>query len=132
ERPASRCDDPILSPEQSTGLRLDWLPFFVTAAAPTELCPLSLHDALPICSHQRAISLRVSTFVRRSCRAGNAVANRRDRRFGSRSEEQRLNSSHVKISYAVFCLKKKPACAPAASRPGRRPPGRTGRGRCGE
>src|SRR5690606_40381847 len=24
-----------------------------------------------------------------------------------RSEEQRLNSSHVKISYAVFCLKKK-------------------------
>src|SRR5690606_7546092 len=30
-----------------------------------------------------------------------------------RSEEQRLNSSHVKISYAVFCLKKKtrtPSC----------------------
>src|SRR5690606_39830271 len=26
---------------------------------------------------------------------------------GPRSEEQRLNSSHVKISYAVFCLKKK-------------------------
>src|SRR5699024_12431717 len=26
--------------------------------------------------------------------------------FG-RSEEQRLNSSHVSISYAVFCLKKK-------------------------
>src|SRR5690606_40468579 len=25
----------------------------------------------------------------------------------NRSEEQRLNSSHVKISYAVFCLKKK-------------------------
>src|SRR5690349_22157508 len=24
-----------------------------------------------------------------------------------RSEEQRLNSSHVEISYAVFCLKKK-------------------------
>src|SRR5690625_5557477 len=27
--------------------------------------------------------------------------------FPSRSEEQRLNSSHVAISYAVFCLKKK-------------------------
>src|SRR5437870_8056906 len=26
---------------------------------------------------------------------------------GARSEEQRLNSSHVAISYAVFCLKKK-------------------------
>src|SRR5438874_10005057 len=25
----------------------------------------------------------------------------------ARSEEQRLNSSHVEISYAVFCLKKK-------------------------
>src|SRR5436305_6641098 len=26
---------------------------------------------------------------------------------GQRSEETRLNSSHVRISYAVFCLKKK-------------------------
>src|SRR5690606_41125090 len=29
------------------------------------------------------------------------------RRSGERSESTRLNSSHVKISYAVFCLKKK-------------------------
>src|SRR5690349_22843839 len=29
------------------------------------------------------------------------------RRSPRRSEEQRLNSSHVEISYAVFCLKKK-------------------------
>src|SRR3989442_8458917 len=27
--------------------------------------------------------------------------------FGRRSESTRLNSSHVRISYAVFCLKKK-------------------------
>src|SRR5690606_39760858 len=27
--------------------------------------------------------------------------------IGNRSESTRLNSSHVKISYAVFCLKKK-------------------------
>src|SRR5207249_10775841 len=27
--------------------------------------------------------------------------------IGERSEEHRLNSSHVSISYAVFCLKKK-------------------------
>src|SRR2546427_9180181 len=27
--------------------------------------------------------------------------------IGRRSEEQRLNSSHSQISYAVFCLKKK-------------------------
>src|SRR5690554_6997775 len=30
-----------------------------------------------------------------------------------RSEEQRLNSSHVRISYAVFCLKKKNRAADA-------------------
>src|SRR5690606_40933848 len=30
-----------------------------------------------------------------------------DKLTAFRSEEQRLNSSHVKISYAVFCLKKK-------------------------
>src|SRR5690349_22901535 len=29
------------------------------------------------------------------------------RRLSGRSEEPRLNSSHVEISYAVFCLKKK-------------------------
>src|SRR5207302_9991456 len=29
------------------------------------------------------------------------------RRRDARSEDTRLNSSHVKISYAVFCLKKK-------------------------
>src|SRR5690606_41435428 len=29
------------------------------------------------------------------------------RKVSYRSEEPRLNSSHVKISYAVFCLKKK-------------------------
>src|SRR2546430_5827416 len=37
-------------------------------------------------------------------------ARRADRLFGldiCRSEEQRLNSSHSQISYAVFCLKKK-------------------------
>src|SRR5688500_19376572 len=38
------------------------------------------------------------------------VASRRPRRDlprGARSEEPRLNSSHLVISYAVFCLKKK-------------------------
>src|SRR5690349_23949612 len=31
----------------------------------------------------------------------------RDRTISGRSEEHTLNSSHVEISYAVFCLKKK-------------------------
>src|SRR5690606_41686704 len=40
---------------------------------------------------------------------GGQGAGLRDQRVlrRARSEEQRLNSSHVKISYAVFCLKKK-------------------------
>src|SRR5699024_11293649 len=37
---------------------------------------------------------------------GNSVA-REDGAGGGRSEEHTLNSSHVSISYAVFCLKKK-------------------------
>src|SRR5699024_12320271 len=40
--------------------------------------------------------------------AGNGVAGLDlSYRECKRSEEQRLNSSHVSISYAVFCLKKK-------------------------
>src|SRR5690606_41947263 len=39
------------------------------------------------------------------CRPGRGLSGRHA--LGTRSEEQRLNSSHVKISYAVFCLKKK-------------------------
>src|SRR5690349_24131106 len=42
----------------------------------------------------------------------NGVATERRRRFGTRNgqgdrKSTRLNSSHVEISYAVFCLKKK-------------------------
>src|SRR5699024_11461580 len=37
----------------------------------------------------------------------NSVIGREARRQSLRSEESRLNSSHVSISYAVFCLKKK-------------------------
>src|SRR6266496_6022833 len=68
-----------------------FLCFFFNDPATTEIYTLSLHDALPIwpsrygsCSRQR-----------RSCWAWP------DRK------STRLNSSHVEISYAVFCLKKK-------------------------
>src|SRR5437667_877315 len=80
--------------------------FFFNATAPTEIYTLSLHDALPICP---------STAARRRgrcrwrdgpclCTVGSAE------RSGSRSPDRkstRLNSSHITISYAVFCLKKK-------------------------
>src|SRR5437773_8795932 len=68
----------------------------------TALYTLSLHDALPI--YPRRTSAGVSN-VRGVSRltSGRSVAGetRRDRK------STRLNSSHITISYAVFCLKKK-------------------------
>src|SRR5207253_5851904 len=40
-------------------------------------------------------------------RGRNCGGNRRDRRDDEDRKSTRLNSSHVAISYAVFCLKKK-------------------------
>src|SRR5690242_21501320 len=76
-------------------LYLDWKTefFFFNDTAPTEIYTLSLHDALPI-------SLRgASTWC--ECARPSPDPRRRDRK------STRLNSSHMSISYAVFCLKKK-------------------------
>src|SRR5690349_22801384 len=82
--------------------------FFFNAPATTEIYTLSLHDALPIYQpgagpvvtgdpHQRLVDRRTLLHE-----AGQRVADAdRDRK------STRLNSSHVEISYAVFCLKKK-------------------------
>src|SRR3989442_5862733 len=68
--------------------------FFFNDTATTEIYTLSLHDALPILawawpSAEGSTGWRFSL----SCWL--------DRK------STRLNSSHVRISYAVFCLKKK-------------------------
>src|SRR6266704_2055154 len=68
--------------------------FFFNDTATTEIYTLSLHDALPIC----ATRCRGRRSRRRTCRSGSTTADRKS---------TRLNSSHVSISYAVFCLKKK-------------------------
>src|SRR5690349_24135045 len=78
--------------------------FFFHDTATTEIYTLSLHDALPI-------SLTRNIFVVAPFLAGQAleqfvldgfaVQDKLDRK------STRLNSSHVEISYAVFCLKKK-------------------------
>src|SRR5690606_42123871 len=89
-----------------------------THTAPPQLYTLSLHDALPISSSTpwtpaRCASRRPSTRCRaRTTRASTATARRStsSSASGPRSSDRkstRLNSSHVKISYAVFCLKKK-------------------------
>src|SRR5256885_3560860 len=80
--------------------------FFFNDTATTEIYTLSLHDALPICGGGTS---------------GVSAAGRGSRRrswwLAPPSEDQdkcakdrkstRLNSSHLVISYAVFCLKKK-------------------------
>src|SRR6266850_5165653 len=69
--------------------------FFFNDTATTEIYTLSLHDALPI---WRSPS---SAAVVRSVSPTPRCMRSRDRK------STRLNSSHLVISYAVFCLKKK-------------------------
>src|SRR3989442_11952967 len=71
--------------------------FFFNDTATTEIYTLSLHDALPICRGDQAEEQDVVHAEGR----GAVVLHQQDRK------STRLNSSHVRISYAVFCLKKK-------------------------
>src|SRR5690242_20997522 len=79
--------------------------FFFNDTAPTEIYTLSLHDALPISLRARARGDPATCALQRS---GNA-APRRTPGGNSPTDRKstRLNSSHMSISYAVFCLKKK-------------------------
>src|SRR5256885_13260854 len=76
--------------------------FFFNDTATTEIYTLSLHDALPIWIRQETNPSSVHCpCARRACRQGcNFLLRCRDRK------STRLNSSHLVISYAVFCLKK--------------------------
>src|SRR5256885_12357372 len=84
--------------------------FFFNDTATTEIYTLSLHDALPISfseSRRRKIQRRGRPSWRR-VRISQGRSRPRLRRFRSRDRKStRLNSSHLVISYAVFCLKKK-------------------------
>src|SRR5690242_21841856 len=75
--------------------------FFFNDTATTEIYTLSLHDALPI--FRRAAGGGLGSL---SAAVGLAF----DDEFVAGGEDRkstRLNSSHMSISYAVFCLKKK-------------------------
>src|SRR5258705_4097416 len=78
---------------------LSSLIFFFNDTATTEIYTLSLHDALPIYSSGQQIAERIRRSRRQLQRRPYEQA--RDRK------STRLNSSYVRISYAVFCLKKK-------------------------
>src|SRR5437899_12698511 len=79
--------------------------FFFNHAATTEIYTLSLHDALPILA---------TAHLRYACphwHRGSGVPHRCHERCSLHGDRKstRLNSSHLGISYAVFCLKKKNA-----------------------
>src|SRR5437870_10753528 len=79
--------------------------FFFTAPAPTEIYTLSLHDALPIFGEAEAHGDLARLDKLSSERQ--ALLSELSSAAGLDRKSTRLNSSHVAISYAVFCLKKK-------------------------
>src|SRR5690349_23049935 len=94
--------------------------FFFNGTATTEIYTLSLHDALPICFRAHTlIECRLETGRTHQIRVHMAHARHPligDPLYGGGlklpkgardRKSTRLNSSHVEISYAVFCLKKK-------------------------
>src|SRR3989442_7608549 len=83
--------------------------FFFNDTATTEIYTLSLHDALPISSRNAPpASVRATWRLSRSRSvAPNSASSCLIWRLsGGDRKSTRLNSSHVRISYAVFCLKK--------------------------
>src|SRR5690349_23368958 len=95
--------------------------YFPNHTATTTTYTLSLHDALPICARvargHEPDRLRAAERRHRDRRVRvrderhDAVRRLAHDDDGSREpadrKSTRLNSSHVEISYAVFCLKKK-------------------------
>src|SRR5438477_9054148 len=82
--------------------------FFFNDTATSVIYTLSLHDALPISfqqfalvGHERGPGARWAGLAGYQIVASGFPQHARDRK------STRLNSSHMSISYAVFCLKKK-------------------------
>src|SRR5205814_9354687 len=93
---------------------------FSTPTPPPEIHTLSLHDALPISGTARAVATLASSS--RACATSSSMSRvfpspgspstitTCPRPLHARCQDRkstRLNSSHLGISYAVFCLKKK-------------------------
>src|SRR3989442_11494132 len=81
--------------------------FFFNDTATTEIYTLSLHDALPICGPGAVQRTPPGALRLHDLPPGGGQRDRRLRGRGRDRKSTRLNSSHVRISHAVFCLKKK-------------------------
>src|SRR2546426_9324589 len=81
--------------------------FFFNDTATTEIYTLSLHDALPILHHVPGIAWNLDAPVERRARDREVLQAALDEGDDLDRKSTRLNSSHLVISYAVFCLKKK-------------------------
>src|SRR5690606_41452110 len=103
---------------------LQTLHFFSTTAPPTDIYTLSLHDALPIfpiswlpvC--RSSISVAYTACQSKPIERFICAVQAHIVPFGrcilvTQDRKSSLNSSHVKISYAVFCLKKKKVSSPS-------------------
>src|SRR5439155_19694168 len=79
--------------------------FFFNDTATTEIYTLSLHDALPIFG----VKIFSRKGIEKDDRAKAIEAEELEMMEKNLQDRKstRLNSSHVAISYAVFCLKKK-------------------------
>src|SRR5205807_10090984 len=84
--------------------------FFFNDPATTEIYTLSLHDALPICRSAMCAIARWpshSSICGSAARVAGGVSSTTAAAARADRKSTRLNSSHLVISYAVFCLKKK-------------------------
>src|SRR5690349_24942399 len=94
----------------TTSFTFVYLCFFLKKTPTPEFYTLSLHDALPICRRRGRDRRRAGeTRPRRQVGRGGSRREGRGHRLDAEGDRKstRLNSSHVEISYAVFCLKKK-------------------------
>src|SRR5256885_6357252 len=85
--------------------------FFFNDTATTEIYTLSLHDALPIYAARVIEDAGFTVYDDLMHGFGGGyfppVLGSKSRPAGPDRKSTRLNSSHLVISYAVFCLKKK-------------------------
>src|SRR2546426_7552438 len=83
--------------------------FFFNDTATTEIYTLSLHDALPISEPFVEPTIKAILSSARTGQVGDGkiFVQPLERVIRIDRKSTRLNSSHLVISYAVFCLKKK-------------------------